>query len=133
MFISVFNILASLFWYGYSFAFPPNAGNVTNMCFAIGFVQYLVLLFITLSPAAAANQAAAMAREFVLSLPGWFPKRYGIIKVHVRREFMHKTTLTLWKIYRIDYSLIISAIGSLISYGILVGTLGSVQNSNKES
>ncbi|GIY03043.1 uncharacterized protein CDAR_511451 [Caerostris darwini] len=133
IFISVFNILASLFWYGYSFAFPPNADNVTNMCFSIGFVQYFILLLITLSPAAAANQAAATAREFVLSFPGWFPMRYSLINLHVRREFMHKTALTLWKIYRIDNSLTIRAIGSLISYGILVNTLGSVHNSNNQS
>ncbi|GIY10933.1 uncharacterized protein CEXT_219741 [Caerostris extrusa] len=132
IFISVVNILTSLFWYGYSFAFPPNADNVTGIFFAMGFLQYFVLLLITLIPAAAANQAAEMARGFVLSLPAWFPKQYSMIKVHVRRNFMHKTTLTLLEIYRIDKSLLISAIGSLISYGILVGTLGSVQNINNE-
>ncbi|GIY03041.1 uncharacterized protein CDAR_511441 [Caerostris darwini] len=99
----------------------------------MGFLQYFLLLLITLTPAAAANQAAAMARERVLSLSVWFPKRYSIIKMHVRRKCMHKTALTLWKIYRIDKSLLISAIGTLISYGILVGTLGSVQNSNNEN
>ncbi|GIY94409.1 hypothetical protein CEXT_369391 [Caerostris extrusa] len=70
--ISVFNILASLFWYGYSFAFSPNSDNVTYICFPAGFVKYFILLLMTLSPAASANQADAMAREFVLSLPGWF-------------------------------------------------------------
>ncbi|GIY69932.1 uncharacterized protein CDAR_466961 [Caerostris darwini] len=99
----------------------------------MGFLQYVLLLLITLIPAAAANQAAAIARAIVLSLPAWFPKRYSIIKRRVRRKFMQKTVLTLWKIYRIDKSFLISAIGHLISYGILVGTLGSVQNSNKEN
>ncbi|GIY94381.1 uncharacterized protein CEXT_369191 [Caerostris extrusa] len=99
----------------------------------MGYLQYFVLLLITLTPAAAANQAAAMARKIVLSLSAWFPNQYIIIKLHVRRKFMHKTTLTLWKIYRIDKSLLIIAIGSLISYRILVGTLGSVQNSNNEN
>ncbi|GIY10948.1 uncharacterized protein CEXT_219851 [Caerostris extrusa] len=97
-----------------------------------GFLQYFVLLLITLTPAAAVNQAAAMARELVLSLPGWIPKRYSIIKALICRSFMGKTSLTLWKIYRIDNSFLISAIGTLISYGILVGTLGSVQSSNIE-
>ncbi|GIY77254.1 uncharacterized protein CEXT_320791 [Caerostris extrusa] len=133
VFISVFNILIGLFWYGYSFAFPPNVSYAMEIYVSMGFVQYFVLLLITLTPAAAANQAAAMARELVLSLPAWFPKRYNIINMHVRRKFKHKTALTLWKIYRIDKSLLISAVGSLISYGILLGTLGSVQNSNNES
>ncbi|GIY47370.1 uncharacterized protein CDAR_501961 [Caerostris darwini] len=133
IFISVVSILANLFWYGYSFAFPRNADSVTGIFFVVGFLQYFLLLLITLTPAAAANQAAAITREVVLSLPGWIPEQYSIIEVHVRRKFMHKTALTLWKIYRIDNYLLISAIGSLISYGILFGTLGSVQNINNES
>ncbi|GIY94375.1 uncharacterized protein CEXT_369161 [Caerostris extrusa] len=97
IFISVVSILANLFWYGYSFAFPRNADSVTGIFFVVGFVQYFLLLLVTLTPAAAANQAAAMAREVVLSLPGWIPERYSIIEVHVRRKFMHKTALTLWE------------------------------------
>ncbi|GIY38489.1 uncharacterized protein CDAR_39251 [Caerostris darwini] len=131
--ISVVNILASLFWYGYSFAFSPNINNTTIIFVSVGFVEFFVLLLITLTPAAAANQAAATAREVVLSWPGWFPVRYSIISVYVRRKFLHKTYLALGKMYRIDRSLLISAIGSLFSYGILVGTLGSVQNLNYES
>ncbi|GIY94407.1 hypothetical protein CEXT_369371 [Caerostris extrusa] len=80
IFISVFNILAGLFWYGYCFAFPPNVSNATEIYVSAGFVEYFVMLLITLTPAAAANQAAAMAREIFLSLPAWFPERYSIIK-----------------------------------------------------
>ncbi|GIY07663.1 hypothetical protein CDAR_216701 [Caerostris darwini] len=92
--------------------------------------MYFVLLMMILPSAAAANQAAATAREIVLSLPGWFPKRFSIIKLLVCRSFKSETALTLWNIYRIDKSMLISAIGTLISYGILLGTLGSVQSSN---
>ncbi|GIY94400.1 uncharacterized protein CEXT_369331 [Caerostris extrusa] len=104
IFISVFIILESLFWYGYSFAFPLDVSYETEIFVSMGFLQYFLLLLITLIPAAAANQAAAMAREIVLSLPAWFPKRYSIIKHRVRRKFLQKTVLTLWKIYRIDKS-----------------------------
>ncbi|GIY79380.1 uncharacterized protein CDAR_204631 [Caerostris darwini] len=131
--VSVVNILASLSWYGYSFAFPPNVNNLTGVFVSIGFLQYSVLLLITLTPAAAVNQVAAMARELVLSLPGWIPKRYSIIKSLICRSCMGKTSLTLWKIYRIENSLLISAIGTLISYGILIGTLESIQSSNNEN
>ncbi|GIY47366.1 uncharacterized protein CDAR_501941 [Caerostris darwini] len=106
---------------------------MTGIFVSIGFVQYFILLLITLTPAADVNQASAMAREFVLSLPGWIPQRYSRIKVLIRRSFMRETALTLWKIYRIDNSLLISAIGTLISYGILFGTLGIVQSSNNEN
>ncbi|GIY94401.1 hypothetical protein CEXT_369341 [Caerostris extrusa] len=69
-----------------------------------------------LNSAAAANQAPETAREIVLSLPDWFPKRYSIIKILVCRSFKPKTALTLWNIYRIDKSLLISAISTLITY-----------------
>ncbi|GIY38485.1 uncharacterized protein CDAR_39231 [Caerostris darwini] len=131
--ITVVDILANLFWFGYSFAFPPNVNSMTGIFVSIGFVQYFILLLITLTPAADVNQAAAMAREFVLSLPGWIPKRYSNIKVLIRRSFMRETALTMWNIYRIDNSLLISAVGTLISYGILIGTLGSVQSSNNNN
>ncbi|GIY47364.1 uncharacterized protein CDAR_501931 [Caerostris darwini] len=131
--VSVMNILATLFWYGYSFAFVPNDNKMIGLFFSMGFIQYFVLLMMTLHPAAASNQAAATATEIVMSLPGWFPKMYSIIKLLVCRSFMPKTALTLWNIYRIDKSFLISAIGTLITYGILLGTLGSVQSSNNKN
>ncbi|GIY87349.1 uncharacterized protein CDAR_371871 [Caerostris darwini] len=131
--VSVINILATLFWYGYSFAFVSNDNKVIGIFYSIGFIQYFVLLLLTLPPAAAANQAAVTAREIVLSLPGWFPKRYSTITLLICRSFMHKTSLTLGNIYRIDKSLLISAIATLITYGILIGTLGSVQSSNNKN
>ncbi|GIY67916.1 hypothetical protein CDAR_619831 [Caerostris darwini] len=131
--VSVINILATLFWFGYSFAFLPNDNKMLGIFTVTGFVQYFVLLMMTLPPAAAANQAAATAREIVLSLPGWFPKRHSIIKSLVCRRFQPKTALTLGKMYRIDKSMLISAIATLISYGIVLGTLGSVQSSDDEN
>ncbi|GIY10929.1 uncharacterized protein CEXT_219711 [Caerostris extrusa] len=132
IFISAVNISANLYWYGYSFAFSPNDNSVLGIFFSMGLVQYFVLLMMTLPPAATANQSAATAREIVLSLPGWFPQGCNIIKLLVCRSFMHKTALTWWKMYRIDNSLLISVIGTLISYGILFSTLGSVQSSNND-
>ncbi|GIY10938.1 hypothetical protein CEXT_219771 [Caerostris extrusa] len=60
IFISISHILANLFLYGYSFAFPLNVKNATQIYVSLGFVQYFVLLLITLTPAAATNQAGAI-------------------------------------------------------------------------
>ncbi|GIY31342.1 hypothetical protein CEXT_625541, partial [Caerostris extrusa] len=38
-------------------------------------------------------------------------------------EFLTDNNLTLWKIYSMDKSLIITGIATLITYGILLGTL----------
>ncbi|GIY52830.1 uncharacterized protein CDAR_432611 [Caerostris darwini] len=50
--ITVVNILANLFWFGYSFAFPRNVNDMTGIFVSAGFVQYFILLLITLTPAA---------------------------------------------------------------------------------
>ncbi|GIY52845.1 hypothetical protein CDAR_432711 [Caerostris darwini] len=81
--ITIVDILATLFWFGYSSAFPPSVNKATVILVSIGFVQYFLLLLITLSPAAAFNQAAMRARELVLSLPGWIPERYSTIKFYL--------------------------------------------------
>ncbi|GIY08986.1 uncharacterized protein CEXT_351991 [Caerostris extrusa] len=70
--VSVVNILITLFWFGYSFAFTPSVNNASDIFAYMGFIQYFVLLLIILPPAAATNQAAAAARETVLSLQGGF-------------------------------------------------------------
>ncbi|GIZ04644.1 hypothetical protein CEXT_164871 [Caerostris extrusa] len=99
----------------------------------LGFLQYFVLLLITLTPAAAVQPVCDDGEGISSVFARLDSKRYSIIKALICRSFMGKTSLTLWKIYRIDNSLLISAIGTLISYGILVGTLGSVQSSNNEN
>ncbi|GIY10932.1 hypothetical protein CEXT_219731 [Caerostris extrusa] len=78
--ITVVNILANLFWFVYSFAFPPNVNDMTGIFVSVGFVQYFILLLITLTPAAALNQSAAMARDLVLSLQVGFQSDTASLK-----------------------------------------------------
>ncbi|GIY10939.1 hypothetical protein CEXT_219781 [Caerostris extrusa] len=58
---------------------------------------------------------------------------YGFTILVANGKFLPKTALTLGKMYRIDKSMLISAIATLISYGIVLGTLGSVQSSDDEN
>ncbi|GIY91005.1 uncharacterized protein CDAR_550201 [Caerostris darwini] len=85
-------------------------------------------------PGAAVNRIAEVAKDVIISCPGWYPNHYNEVKACVRTRFKQKkSALTLWKIYNIDKSLLISAVGSLVTYGILIGTLGTVQHSVEES
>ncbi|GBN42939.1 hypothetical protein AVEN_116640-1 [Araneus ventricosus] len=76
------------------------------------------------SSASAANKAALIARDIVISLPGWFPESYQELKLLIRQKYKKKVSLTLWKLYKIDNSLLISALGTLVTYGFLMGSVG---------
>ncbi|GFQ72040.1 uncharacterized protein TNCT_687521 [Trichonephila clavata] len=83
--------------------------------------------------AAIANEAAMLAQDTVISVPAWFRQNYKELKMMIHRRFKRKYSLTLWKIYVIDKRLLISALGNLVTYGILLGALGSLQFSRTEN
>ncbi|GFT43277.1 uncharacterized protein TNCV_2521221 [Trichonephila clavipes] len=76
--------------------------------------------------ASSATRAIEIAKEAVMSLPGRIPQYYNELKVILRKYCKQNVCLTLWKLYKIDRSLIISAFGVLMSYGFLIATLGTV-------
>ncbi|GFR13603.1 uncharacterized protein TNCT_498761 [Trichonephila clavata] len=78
--------------------------------------------------ASSANRAIYVAKEAVLSLPGRIPQYYNELKVILRKDCKQNVCLTLWKIYKIDISLIISAVGVLMSYGFLIATFGTISS-----
>ncbi|GFY69409.1 uncharacterized protein TNIN_334731 [Trichonephila inaurata madagascariensis] len=78
--------------------------------------------------ASSANRAADVAKEAVMSLPGRIPEYHNELKVILRKECKQNVCLTLWKIYKIDKSLIISALGVLMSYGFLIATFGTISS-----
>ncbi|GFY68242.1 uncharacterized protein TNIN_466191 [Trichonephila inaurata madagascariensis] len=127
VFIIVLSSMVGLFWSTYSFVFVPRDDSMICICFLSGIVYYSASLLIVMLTGAVANQAVVFARETVISLPGWIRQHYKELKMDIRQRFKHKTHFTLWNIYIIDKSLLISALGTLVTYGILIGTLGSVQ------
>ncbi|GFR16030.1 uncharacterized protein TNCT_440011 [Trichonephila clavata] len=79
-------------------------------------------------PASSANKAGKDARDIILSLPGWFPQHHRKLKLAVRRKFKQtEYSLTLWKTYLINRSMLISALGTLVTYGIIIATFGSAK------
>ncbi|GFW17731.1 uncharacterized protein TNCV_2652881 [Trichonephila clavipes] len=85
-------------------------------CFIIGMV---------IISASDANTAADVAKEAVLSLPGKIPHYYNELKIILKKDCKQNVSLTLWKMYKIDRSLILCALGVLMNYGILIATLGT--------
>ncbi|GFU06002.1 uncharacterized protein NPIL_164401 [Nephila pilipes] len=113
--------MIGLFWSSYSFvSFSSNDFALLYVTISSIAFYFMIFLMVIL-PAAAANQVGIRARNIVISLPGWFPQHYNELSMHVRQHFTQEDFLTLWKIYKIDKSLLISALGTLLTYGFLVG------------
>ncbi|KAF8797097.1 hypothetical protein HNY73_001401 [Argiope bruennichi] len=128
VFVLVLSSMAGLFWSTYSLIFlqKTHLEFITPFWFS-GFYFVIVLLAVILSASETAR-AGNVAREWVVSLPGFFPLLYLELKIQIRKNFKREIALTLWKMYTIDRSLLFSALGTLVTYGILIATLGNVQS-----
>ncbi|GFS51555.1 hypothetical protein TNIN_41121 [Trichonephila inaurata madagascariensis] len=94
----------------------------------VGEIFHFSILGMLIISASSANAAVDVAKEAVLSFPGKIPQYYNELKVILRKDCKQSVCLTLWKIYKIDRSLIISAVGVVMSYGFLIATLGTVSS-----
>ncbi|GFS74837.1 uncharacterized protein NPIL_22201 [Nephila pilipes] len=129
-FINVLSILSALFWSFHSLTEIPKEDILRKSYLSSYIIGFVVRFFMVMLTASFVNQAAEVPRDMVVSLPGLFPKHYLKLKIYLRREFKQQgPVLTLWKIYKINESLLISAIGTLITYGIILGTLETVTHS----
>ncbi|GFX10007.1 uncharacterized protein TNCV_4101461 [Trichonephila clavipes] len=98
-----------------------------------GVTHFLMALIPMMMSGADCNRAVSQARDMTISLPGWFPQHYRMLKRFIRQKFKKKYVLTLWKIYAIRESLLMSALGTLVTYGFLVGTMGIAQGLEAET
>ncbi|GFT33495.1 uncharacterized protein NPIL_668881 [Nephila pilipes] len=125
-FVIVVSSMTGMFYMGYNMIFIPKDGYVDYLCYISGGLFHFSIMGIIIVSASAANKASELAKETVMSLPGIFPKCYNELKAILRKDCKQQVCLTLWNIYKIDRSLIITAMGVLINYGILLATLGTV-------
>ncbi|KAG8180043.1 hypothetical protein JTE90_012886 [Oedothorax gibbosus] len=122
--------MGGLFWVNYIIIFIPTKdlnGYLYAICAGTLYVSLIVAILLS---ASSANQAGWTARDALAALPAKFPANRREIKENIRDCCRRKVSLTLWNAYVIDRALLISSFGSLITYGILVATLGSVQGNN---
>ncbi|GFU13519.1 uncharacterized protein NPIL_435261 [Nephila pilipes] len=129
-FIIVVSTMTGLFYMSYSLIFIPKYGCIDYLCYLGGGLFHFSIIGIVLVSGSSANRAAELTKEAIMSLPGMFQKSYNELKVILRKNCKQQVCLTLWKIYKIDRSLIITAMGTLMNYGILVATIGSVSRGN---
>ncbi|GFY47001.1 uncharacterized protein TNIN_11341 [Trichonephila inaurata madagascariensis] len=125
-FILVLSSMTGLFWFSYDMIFAIKKDYLHYLNSMTGEMFQSSMFVMVIISASSANTAADVAKEAVMSLPGRIPQYYSELKVILRKDCKQNICLTLWKIYKIDRSLIISALGVLMSYGVLIATLGTV-------
>ncbi|GFQ79280.1 uncharacterized protein TNCT_164431 [Trichonephila clavata] len=131
-FINMLCVMCGLFIFSYIFVFLPKDDFIIYVFTFGGLTIYLMSLIPMMLSGACCNRAARQARDMIVSLPGWFPQHYTMLKMIIRQKFKKKYALTLWKTYIINESLLMSALGTLITYGFLIGTIGIAQGIETE-
>lgn len=125
---TVTNNMIGLFTVGYSLAFNSDSSYTFFFYSITGGLYFLTQQLMLMVPASNAVQSANDARLAMLSLPGVALDRYQEVKCLVEKKSKPKKTLTLWKIFVINRPLVVGSFGTLLTYGILIGTLGKVQS-----
>ncbi|GIX92204.1 hypothetical protein CDAR_262141 [Caerostris darwini] len=85
---------------------------------------YLLLTLLLMISAAATNELAERAKQAAQRLSCGIAKRDKDSAARLKTDLLLENRLTLWKIYIFSRSLIITSFGTLLTYGILLGTLG---------
>ncbi|GFR13595.1 uncharacterized protein TNCT_498721 [Trichonephila clavata] len=120
--------MTAMFFLSYNVLFVPNPGYAHYLSCIAGEIFQCSIIGMVILSASSVNKAADVAKEAVLSLPGRIPQYYNELKVILRKDCKQNVCLTLWKLYKIDRSLILCALGVLMNYGFLIATLGTVSS-----
>ncbi|GFT36511.1 uncharacterized protein NPIL_658101 [Nephila pilipes] len=122
-FITVLCNMGALFAFSYTLAFHPSDDIQIYFTLIYGIVENILASLLLMIPAAGCNRALYLAQETIKSLSGWLPQHRKALKTYIRQRHGKLFPLTLWNIYVIDESLLISAFGTLLTYGFLVGNI----------
>ncbi|GFT36524.1 uncharacterized protein NPIL_658171 [Nephila pilipes] len=127
-FINVLCCMCGLFAFSYRVVFYPSDDRMVYFMMFQGIIQSLMSLILLMIPAAGCNRALILEQETINSLPGWLPQHRKTLKMYISQRHSKTFPLTLWNIYVIDESLLISAFGTLLTYGFLVGNISIAKN-----
>ncbi|GFR22203.1 uncharacterized protein TNCT_451 [Trichonephila clavata] len=130
--VIVVNCMTGLFRVIYSLVFVREICFQNDFYFCFMGFYYLIILLSVISMASETVQFGKHVQELIVSIPGSFPSHYHELKLLIKiKNVKRKVALTLWKMYAIDRSLVVSALGTFTTYGLLFATLGNVQNQEK--
>ncbi|GFY67259.1 uncharacterized protein TNIN_439281 [Trichonephila inaurata madagascariensis] len=116
--------MTGIFWRGYRFASYSNISDerlIFMICSAILNISFQLQV---MTSASTTNELARKVKTIVNSMVYQISPKNGKLNCILRNRCAQDYNLTLWKIYVINKALIISSFGTLLTYGMLVGTLG---------
>ncbi|GFS33335.1 hypothetical protein NPIL_428291 [Nephila pilipes] len=108
--------------------FLPIGGYGHYLASVFGEIYFSTLFVVVIGPASAVNESLLSAKKVLISLSRNFPQHFKELTMIIGSECFNDAALTLWKVYKIDRSLTISAMGTLMTYGILIATLDTMKN-----
>ncbi|GFU94370.1 uncharacterized protein TNCV_1731671 [Trichonephila clavipes] len=121
-FVAIIMSMIGLFWGGYRLAFRKSYGDGYSVILVCSASCYLTFQLLIMISASMTNEKAKKAKSSLRCLKYKIPpdmRETKFKEVHVKDN-----NLTLWNIYVMDSSLLIASFGTLLTFGILIGTLG---------
>ncbi|GFQ71566.1 uncharacterized protein TNCT_202481 [Trichonephila clavata] len=129
-FLIVVSSMSGLFYINYTMMFVPIGGYQHYLACVLGEIYFSIVFVMVVVPASAVNDALITLKKALKPLLGKIPHHFKESLMIINNEGLDEMSLTLWKIYKIDRSLIISAMGTLLTYGILVATLDTMKSTS---
>ncbi|GFY39033.1 uncharacterized protein TNIN_103401 [Trichonephila inaurata madagascariensis] len=123
-FVTVLNGMLGLFWCCYIVTFysVTNPADYSNLlCFAITFLGLKLLILFS---ASTTNELLAKIKIGFRCITYRISTPHLEIRRRLKEYLTRETRLTLWKIYVMDMPFVITSFGALLTYGMLLGTLG---------
>ncbi|GBM86246.1 hypothetical protein AVEN_51769-1 [Araneus ventricosus] len=122
VFLETVMSMVGMFRAGYILAFLSSVrlDYLPQLLFGIvGFVHQLLIII----SASTANEKVALTMK---SLSCRIPESETDLRFKLRRISGEHKSLSVWKIYVLDRSLVVTSVGTLLTYGMLIGTIGKV-------
>ncbi|GFS64557.1 uncharacterized protein TNIN_264011 [Trichonephila inaurata madagascariensis] len=120
-FVSVLINTTGLFCYGYKIAFYTN--EISGLLYMLSGTSCMILLLQLMISGSDLNELGKEVRVLIQCLPQETAENQPKVNFF-KKTLLQDNCLTLWKIYVMNRSLVICTFGTLLSYGIMLGTLG---------
>ncbi|GBN80681.1 hypothetical protein AVEN_204420-1 [Araneus ventricosus] len=117
-FITILLTMIGIFRCGYSVTFIEDNPTLLNAYLISSMFLYMFFQLLLMISGSITNEAAKDTSDV---LKKRYKKDFKSPKLEV--DFS-QNSLTIWKIYILDRSLIVASFGTLLTFGILLGTLG---------
>ncbi|GBM00157.1 hypothetical protein AVEN_176399-1 [Araneus ventricosus] len=118
---SVLIAMTAEFRVGYILAFSKEISPASYYYFLLTGIHFLSIQLLIMFPGSIVNEKARCVSHFLLYR---IPRNEEDLKCEFKKDLKQEKYLTLWKIYPLSRSLIIASLGTVVTYGILIGTLG---------